>query len=239
MCVVAHPDDECVAFGGALALAAKNGVATSVVCLTDGQAATHRGDSKSAAELGAIRRAEFVASCRLLGVSQQELLDYQDAQLEFASLSELASKLVQRMRSFKPHVVVTFGCDGGLNTHPDHMAVSTATTAAFHWTGQEKRYKDLGDVYQPQRLFHLSTGYFLPERQPPLPAPWSLALDVGSVFERKVEAFHAHASQAPLMEKVGDVWKQHGQTELYTLMATVSPHPARQSKDMFEGVLED
>jgi LmbE family N-acetylglucosaminyl deacetylase len=239
MCVVAHPDDECVAFGGALALAAERGVETSVVCLTDGQAATYRGDSKSALELGAIRRAEFAESCRLLGVSRQELLEYQDAQLEFESLSELAGKLVQRMRTFKPQVVVTFGCDGGLNTHPDHMAVSAATTAAFHWAGQTKRFREQGEVYQPQRLFHASTGYFLPDRQPPLPAPWSLVLDVRSVFDRKVEAFQAHASQAPLMEKVGDIWKQHGLTELYTLMATVSPQPARQSTDMFEGVMED
>ena len=45
MCVVAHPDDECFAFGGALALAADTGIETYVVCLTDGQAATNRGDA--------------------------------------------------------------------------------------------------------------------------------------------------------------------------------------------------
>ena len=42
--MVAHPDDECYAFGGALALAADRGVETYVICLTDGQAATNRGD---------------------------------------------------------------------------------------------------------------------------------------------------------------------------------------------------
>jgi LmbE family N-acetylglucosaminyl deacetylase len=82
LCVVAHPDDECFAFGGALALAADAGVETSVVCFTDGQAATNRGAAASAAELGAMRRAEFAASCRILGVTHHELLDYQDAQLD-------------------------------------------------------------------------------------------------------------------------------------------------------------
>ena len=140
MVVVAHPDDECFAFGGALALAAAKGVETYVVCLTDGQAAKNRGDAESAAALGKMRRAEFEASCRVLGVSQQEVLDYHDAQLEFVDFSQAAGRLVERMRRFQPQVVITFGMDGGLNTHPDHMMVSALTTAAFHWSGQTKRY---------------------------------------------------------------------------------------------------
>ncbi len=52
MCVVAHPDDECFAFGGALALAADRGIETYVVCLTDGQAAKNRGSAASGEELG-------------------------------------------------------------------------------------------------------------------------------------------------------------------------------------------
>jgi LmbE family N-acetylglucosaminyl deacetylase len=65
MCVVAHPDDECFAFGGALRLAADRGAETYVVCLTDGQAATHRGDTTSDVALGQMRREEFKASCEV------------------------------------------------------------------------------------------------------------------------------------------------------------------------------
>ena len=238
LCVVAHPDDECFAFGGALTLAAERGVETSVICLTDGQAATNRGSAASGKELGEMRRAEFAASCKVLGVAHYELLDYQDAQLEFANLSELAGKLVARIRSFRPQVVLTFGNDGGLNTHPDHTVVSSATTAAFHWSGSSKRYLELGELYQPQRLYHLTTSYFLPDRQPPLPAPWTLTLDISSVFDRKREAFRAHASQAPLMERTKPVFDEHGHEERYTLVASPVPQPARQSTDMFEGVAE-
>ena len=82
MCVVAHPDDECFAFGGALALAADRGIETYVVCLTDGQAATNRGSCGLGMQsLERMRRAEFAASCEVLGVTHHELLDYQDAQL--------------------------------------------------------------------------------------------------------------------------------------------------------------
>ena len=50
LCIVAHPDDECFAFGGALALAAKAGHETSVLCLTDGQAASNRGSARRSGE---------------------------------------------------------------------------------------------------------------------------------------------------------------------------------------------
>ena len=70
MCITAHPDDEAGGFGGALRVYADRGVETSVLCLTSGQAATHRGGAKSDHELAAIRRQEFAASCEILGVSR-------------------------------------------------------------------------------------------------------------------------------------------------------------------------
>jgi LmbE family N-acetylglucosaminyl deacetylase len=236
MCVCAHPDDECFAFGGALALAAARGVETSVICLTDGQAATNRGDAASGLELGRMRREEFAASCKVLGVTQHELMDYQDAQLEFAEFSLAAGRLVKRMRRFQPDVVITFGGDGGLNTHNDHMMVSSLTTAAFHWAGREKRYPDLTPVFQPKRLFYLSTNYLLPERQAPLPMPWSVRLDITSVRERKTEAFRQHGSQAPLMEKTKDLFAQYGGEEFYSLVATAELQAVQLSADLFEGL---
>ena len=136
LCVTAHPDDGCFGFGGALMLAAEAGFETSVVCFTDGQAATNRGASTSPEELGRMRRAEFAASCSILAVTHYELLDYQDGQLEFADFSETAAKLVERIRSYRPQIVLTFGSDGGMNTHADHTMVSAFTTAAFHWAAR-------------------------------------------------------------------------------------------------------
>ena len=236
MLVVAHPDDECFAFGGVLGLAAERGIETYVVCLTDGQAATHRGDAASGQELGAMRRAEFAASCKILGVNHHELLDYQDGRLEFADFSRAAGRIVERMRRFKPDVVVTFGSEGSLNAHADHMLVSMLTTAAFHWSGRPKRYPDLATPFQPKRLFTQTSNFFLPDRQPPLLSPWTVVLDIRSVKERKAEAFRAHISQAPLMEKTKHLFEEHGDNEFYMLLATASPQPATQSNDLFEGL---
>ena len=81
MGITAHPDDEVGAFGGSLLLYHSRGVETHVICLTPGQAATNRGNARSNDELAAIRRAEFAASCKILGVTEAQVLDYPDGGL--------------------------------------------------------------------------------------------------------------------------------------------------------------
>lgn len=239
MCVIAHPDDECFAFGGALGLASDRGVETCVVCLTDGQAATHRGEAGSGEELGKIRREEFAAACKLLGVTHYELLDYDDARMEFVDFPTAAGRLVERMRRFQPDVVITFGVDGGLNTHNDHMMVSALTTAAFHWSGRVNRYPEAGVVFQPKRLFHATTNFFIPGRPEPLPAPWTVKLDIRSVQARKAEAFRQHPSQGPVMETSRALFERYGCEEFYTLMAEAGAKPAVLSDDLFEGLRDN
>ena len=236
MCVVAHPDDECFAFGGALLLAADRGIETYVVCLTDGQAATNRGDSTSGEDLGRMRREEFQASCGVLGVTRYELMDYQDGQLEYADFSHLSGRLVERMRDFRPDVVITFGADGGLNTHPDHTMVASLTAAAFHWAGLEKRYPEVGGVHRAHRLFGLSTNFFLEDRPEPMPAPWSAVLDISGVLGRKQAAFREHTSQAPLIERTKKVFEEFGGAEYYTLLAAREPQRVAVVTDLFEGL---
>jgi LmbE family N-acetylglucosaminyl deacetylase len=236
LCVVAHPDDECFAFGGALALASEQGVETHVLCLTAGQAASNRGDAQSAEELGSMRTAEFAGSCDVLGVSRHELWDYQDGQLEFADFSATAGRLVATMRELKPDVVLTFGSDGAVNTHPDHTMVSAFTTAAFHWAASAKRYPELGPIHHGQRLFLLATSFLIEGRPAPMPSPWNVTLDIRSVMARKHEAFCQHKSQAPLMEQTKELFEKYGQTEHYLLAASSEIGPVRQMTSLFEGL---
>lgn len=238
MCVVAHPDDECFAFGGALALASQQGFEVSVVCLTDGQAATNRGSARDGEDLGRMRREEFANSCSVLGVARHELLDYQDGQLEFAGFSEAARKIVKRIREFRPHAMLTFGLDGSLNVHADHTVVSCVTSAAFHWAARSKRYPELGlEPWSAQRLYHQSTSFTLPDREPLLPSPWSVRLDVSGVKHIKEAAFREHTSQLPVLEKVQPFWDQHGHTEHYVLAAVPAPQAFTLSHSLFEGLV--
>jgi len=238
LCVTAHPDDECFGFGGALMLAAERAIETSVICFTDGQAATNRGTAATPAELGRMRREEFAASCKILNVTHHEVLDYQDGQLEFANFSQPAALLVERIRAYRPEVVLTFGSDGGQNTHADHTMVSAFTTAAVHWAAQAKRFPALGPIHTVQRLFHTTSSFFFPGRPSPLPAPWTVTLDVSRVQHRKFEAFRAHTSQLPLMERFQAFFEQRASKEHYTLVATPHPQPAAHATDLFAGLVE-
>ena len=238
MCVVAHPDDECFAFGGALLLAARAGFETYVVCLTDGQAATNRGTSNDGADLGRMRREEFARSCDVLGVAKHELLDYQDGLLETVPLVEVARRLVKRIRTWKPQIVLTFGLDGSLNVHADHTAACTFASAAFHWAARSKRFPELDLLpFAPQRLYHQSTDFTLPDREAQLPAPWSVELDISSVRDLKYHAFEQHTSQLPVLEKVRPYWEKHGSREFYVLAGATEPQAVAVTS-MFDGIVE-
>ena len=236
MCVVAHPDDECFAFGGALALSADRGIETYVICLTDGQAASNRGDAATGEALGEMRRDEFRRSCEVLGVTHNELMDYQDGRLELVEFPVAAGRLVEQMRRFKPDVVITFGGDGGQNTHADHMVASMLTTAAFHWAGQAKRYPDAGSLHKAKRLYYVTANMNIPDRPPAMMMPWTVTLDIRSVRERKSEAFRQHVSQAPLKERTKDFFAKYGAEEFYALVATALPQAAHQATDLFDGL---
>jgi LmbE family N-acetylglucosaminyl deacetylase len=236
LCVTAHPDDECFGFGGALMLAAERGIETYAICFTDGQAATNRGTAVTPAELGRMRREEFAASCKVLGVKRHEVLDYQDGQLEFADFSKAAALLVERIRAYRPNVVITFGGDGAMNTHADHSMVSFFTTAAFQWAAQAKRFPTLGPIHSADRLYYATSSFFFPGRPAPLPAPWTVTLDTSRVQQRKFEAFRAHTTQLPLMVRFQGFFEQRASQEHYMLAATPDPQPAAHTTDLFAGL---
>ncbi len=106
MVVTAHPDDEAGNFGGSLRLYAERGVETCVVCLTPGQAATHRGGARDDQELATVRRGEFAVSCEILKVSRSMVLDYPDGKLHRQDLYRVVCNLTLLMRQFRPQVTL-------------------------------------------------------------------------------------------------------------------------------------
>src|SRR5206468_5771470 len=107
MAIVAHPDDEAASFGGSLRLYHDRAVETFVLCLTPGQAASHRGGAKDDQELAAMRRREFAASCDVLKVDRGLVLDYPDGKLHRQDLYRVVSELTLHVRQFRPHVLLT------------------------------------------------------------------------------------------------------------------------------------
>jgi LmbE family N-acetylglucosaminyl deacetylase len=131
MAVLAHPDDESLGFGGALAKYAAEGVETYLVTATRGERGWW-GDEKDypgLERLGKIREAELLAAAKVLGIREVSFLDYIDGDLDQADPSEATARIAGHIRRVKPHVVATFGPEGSYG-HPDHIAICQFTTAA-------------------------------------------------------------------------------------------------------------
>jgi mycothiol S-conjugate amidase len=64
-----------------------------------------------------------------------------------------AGRLVEVMRSFRPHVVTTYDENGGY-PHPDHVKCHEVTVAAFEAAGDPRRYTDAGPPWQPAKLYY-------------------------------------------------------------------------------------
>jgi len=244
LCVTAHPDDEAGGFGGSLLHYASRGVETYIICLTPGQAATHRGGARSDEELAAMRRQEFQASCRVLKVKHGEVLDHPDAGLDRVDFYALVGDLTERVRQLRPHVVMTIGPEGAVTAHPDHSMVSLLATLAYHWAGRNNRFpeqlKNGLAPHRAQKLYYSTTLFTLPDRQPVAPAPVTATIEIGPEFlEAKIRAFKQHTSQSPLFQLFETIVRKRGTKELFHLAATTPPRQIQMETDLFEGVKED
>ena len=243
MCVTAHPDDEAGGFGGVLRLYADRGVETCVLCLTPGQAATHRGGAKDDHELAAMRRKEFAASCEILGVSRGIVLDYPDGHLHRQDLYSVVREVMLQLRAFRPQVVLAFGAEGGVTAHSDHSMASLYATLAFHWAGRENRFPDqLGGgvtAHRAQKLYYSTYNFTLPDRPPVALPPITTTIEIGDLVETKLAAFKAHTSQSPLWPLLERNLRRAAEQERFHLAAASKPGPAVEETDLFAGVTED
>lgn len=135
--VFAHPDDEVFCAGGVLALWTEAGNEALIVSATRGEAGQIQAAQTATRQtLGAVREQELRAACGELGVGQVGCLDYADGALANVNPERLAADVARYIRDYQPDIVVTFGLDGG-SGHPDHIAISVATTLACQIVARE------------------------------------------------------------------------------------------------------
>jgi LmbE family N-acetylglucosaminyl deacetylase len=244
MCLTAHPDDEAGAFGGALLMAAERGFETAVLCLTEGSAGSYRTPGQTNEQLAALRREEFASACTALQVSEATLLQYPDGELWQQPFLLLVGVLVEAIRRFRPHIVLTFGGEGGVNQHRDHTMVSLAATAAFHWAGRSGFFPEqLVEValWAPQKLYYAGTLFLSnaddEARRAGTRTPSSLVYMLGPLKERKLAAFRLHTSQQGVMDRVESQYSDLLEQETYLLAAAREPNA--DEKDLWDGVNAD
>jgi LmbE family N-acetylglucosaminyl deacetylase len=164
--IFAHPDDEIFCAGGTLAKYIAGGAEAMVVSFTRGEAGQIRDAAVATRRtLGERRARELEAACQTLGVQHVRCLDYGDGKLQSIPQSELICQAVGLIREFQPDIVFTFD-ETGAYGHPDHIAISHATTVACRLAGDPEQFPEqlqLGLVpHTPDRLYH---SYFPQNRR--------------------------------------------------------------------------
>jgi mycothiol S-conjugate amidase len=173
MAVHAHPDDESSKGAATMARYVREGVEVLVCTLTGGERgdilnpAMERPDVR--ANLTEIRRAEMAKAREILGV-QQRFLGFTDSGLPegdpppplpdgcFAlmPLEKAAGPLVEAVREFRPHVMLTYDENGGY-PHPDHIKTHQVAVEAFEAAADPDRYPGSGEPWQPLKLYYFLT----------------------------------------------------------------------------------
>jgi N-acetyl-1-D-myo-inositol-2-amino-2-deoxy-alpha-D-glucopyranoside deacetylase len=155
MTVHAHPDDETIGTGGAMAKAVAAGHRVVLVTCTRGEqgeiVVTEMDTPDNHRRLGEIRAAELEAAMGELGVTEWENLGYRDSDMMGregnqdprtfwqADLDEAAGRLTWLVRRVKPDVMTTYNSFGGYG-HPDHIRTHDVAIRAFDRAGDPTWY---------------------------------------------------------------------------------------------------
>ena len=170
MAVHAHPDDESIGTGGILAKYAAEGVTTSLVYGTRGEAGQILNPEFVAPEPGMsithIRMRELQKALEVLQVQSTHFLEYRDSGINasaehrhpnafaHADLGEATTRLVEIIRQVRPHVIVTYNENGSYG-HPDHIMANRVTLKAFDAAGNPEFSDGLNlDPWQPLKLYY-------------------------------------------------------------------------------------
>lgn len=265
MCVLAHPDDESLGMGGAIARYASEGVEVTVVCATRGEMGRfgHAPEKPAPEVVGRAREAELRAAAEILGIGEVVFLDYTDRSLDAADPLEAQRKIAGHIRRIRPQVVVTFAPDGAYG-HPDHIAISQFATGAV-LASSDPDFEACDGAYAPHRVSKL---YYIAwsgakweayqealkrlvcvvdgsERQA---APWpewavTTVIDTAAFWPVAWRAVQCHKTQVAIFSKLEHMSEAGhrglwGTQEFYRAMSLVNGGRRRET-DLFEGLREE
>lgn len=234
LAVHAHPDDESSKGAGTYAAYEDRGDEVMVVSCTGGEAGDVLNTGVHARahaerDLTGLRRVEMSEAQRILGI-EHRWLGYRDSGMaredgslpagSFASIPvEISVRpLIQLIREFRPHVLVTYDETGGY-PHPDHIRTHEVSMLAWKLAGTDV-YPELGEPWEPQKLYydrtmnderaksmldHLKDHPELVHLKDRM--EWALErmlqkhqvrttkIEISKYFDRRDDALRAHASQ--------------------------------------------
>jgi LmbE family N-acetylglucosaminyl deacetylase len=223
LAIFAHPDDESLVAGGALARYAAEGWRTALVCATRGEWGPISDESLADYDtLGETRESELREALKVLGVSWLRFLDLEDGGVAWLDGDEEEStleKLARSIRELRPRIIITFGPDG-LYGHTDHIAIGQLATRARALAGDPNAFtrhlaENLTPHHAPELLYAtVPQGLYPnliarlaeaghethlwgipPERFGVPPEEIAITYDVTPFLDRKLAALRCHRTQ--------------------------------------------
>jgi LmbE family N-acetylglucosaminyl deacetylase len=196
----AHPDDETMLAGGALALLAQSGAQVHFLCATRGEGG-EVGEPPACAldELGDVREQEMVCAVRTLGGRSLTFLGHTDPRVGpddtlypyTEDLVLLAGQVAATIRQLQADVLLTHGSNGEYG-HPAHINSHLAARVAV---------ESLGDQAP---LLYTAAAFFPEHPRPRLTNqndPAHLVIDVSLALPQKTEAARCHRTQHALFTR--------------------------------------
>ncbi len=223
LAIFAHPDDESIVAGGALAKYAAEGWRTALICATRGEWGPISDYALANYEnLGETRERELREACAILGVSWLLFLDLEDGRvdnLDEDSERAVLEKLARSIRELRPQIIMTFGPDG-LYGHADHISIGKLATRAREMAGDPNAFPrhledKLASHHTPDLLFAtVPLGHYsnlieqlaesglethlwgIPPESFGIPLEEiNITIDVSTFLNRKFEALKRHRTQ--------------------------------------------
>ena len=167
LAIFAHPDDETLAAGALADAGSRDGIHVRTITLTMGEAGVPEPQVSHTKDIRLIRESELRRYGFALGIDHQEVWEYPDGQLSEVPSRDIGDRIVERIRAWKPDLVLTFDPASGYNGHPDHRAAGAITTEAVRASldsgyrielGTAHRPKVIGYVLAPARAFSTIGG---------------------------------------------------------------------------------
>ncbi len=175
--IAAHPDDVELACAGTVAKAVKAGKKVGMIDMTEGQLGT-----RGSAEL---RLKEAANAAKIIGALVRDNLGMMDGYFEHNH--ENRNKIIQKIRQYKPDIVIT---NPPNDRHPDHGRASAMVTEACFYAGLQKIETEWEgkkqEPHRPSQLFYFMQHY---NYEP------SFLVDISDEIEQKMEAIKAFGSQ--------------------------------------------
>ena len=170
MAVHAHPDDESSKGAATMARYIAEGHDVMVVTCTDGGAGSVLNPAMDRPDvlenIIEVRREEMARAAKILGI-QHRWLGFKDSGLPegdpkpplpegcfaLVPLEESVPSLVEAIRDFRPHVVVTYDENGGY-PHPDHIRTHEISMAALDAAADPAFDPSLGSAWEVQKVYY-------------------------------------------------------------------------------------